>query len=142
MIAFLSLGFIAAVPLLAQPAPATSSNHLARIDLDGDRRLALSEYRDYMSRGFRVMDADGNGLLEGDELPVSGARPVRLDDYLDALAQAFARQDRTATAISMPPSSSRRRGRTLPALKQIGCNIPSAPARIAVRMPAASPPLY
>lgn len=73
--------------------PSTPADYLAAIDLDGDGRIGLSEYRDYMSRGFRRMDADGNGTLEGDELPVPGARTVRLRDHLGSLEAAFRRQD-------------------------------------------------
>lgn len=74
--------------------PDSPSAYLDLIDLDGDRRVGLAEYRDYMSRGFRRMDADGNGRLEGAELPVPDAAPVDLHDHLDALARAFARLDR------------------------------------------------
>lgn len=82
----------APVGVLAQ-APATPGDYLARYDLDGDGRVALAEYRDYLSRGFRDRDRDGNGVLEGDELPVPGTRAIRLADHLDALARGFARQD-------------------------------------------------
>lgn len=96
MMALLYPGFIAMPAVMAQSAPSTPSDYLERFDLDGDGRIALSEYRDYMSRGFRDMDVDGDGLLQGNELPVPGARPVRLTDHLDALAQSFHRQDRNA----------------------------------------------
>lgn len=83
-----------ALPCAAQdPWPQTPAEYLERMDLDGDGRISLAEYRDYMSRGFRRMDRDGNGILEGDELPVPGARPVYLNDHLDALRRAFERQD-------------------------------------------------
>lgn len=78
----------------AQQGDLSPAGYLAKFDLDGDGRIALSEYRDYLSRGFRDMDVDRNGVLEGDELPVPGARPVRLADHLDALALGFRRQDR------------------------------------------------
>lgn len=87
----------------------TPAGYLATIDLDGNGLIALSEYRDYLSRGFRDMDADSNGVLEGRELPVSGARAVRLVDHLDALARGFERQDRNgdgyldAVELAAPP---------------------------------------
>lgn len=93
----------------AQHRDLSPAGYLAMIDLDGDGRISLSEYRDYLSRGFRDMDRDRNGILEGDELPVPGARPVRLSDHMDALARAFGRQDRNAdgvldvTELAAPP---------------------------------------
>lgn len=78
---------------LAAGLPDTPADYLARMDLDDDGRIDLGEYRDYMSRGFRHRDGDGNGVLEGDELPVPGARTVRLSDHLDSLEAAFLRQD-------------------------------------------------
>lgn len=77
----------------AQPLPQTPQQYLALMDLNGDGRISLAEYRDYMSRRFRAMDRDGDGALRDDELPVPGARPVRLADYLESLRQAFLRQD-------------------------------------------------
>ena len=82
-----------AVACACTSAALSPSDYLASIDLDGDGRIALSEYRDYLSRGFRDMDANGDGLLEGGELPVIGARPVRLSDHMVALGRAFDRQD-------------------------------------------------
>jgi hypothetical protein len=73
--------------------PASPADYLAGMDLDGDRRVDLDEYRAWMNRGFLRMDLDGNGLLEGDELPVAGARPVAWASHQSALAAAFARQD-------------------------------------------------
>jgi Ca2+-binding EF-hand superfamily protein len=90
-------------------APSTPAEYLARIDLDGDGRISLTEFRDYMSRGFRDRDRDDNAVLEGDELPVPGARPVHLADHLEALARSFARQDRNgdgfldADELAAPP---------------------------------------
>lgn len=99
---------LAATPVAAQ-GPVSPADYLARMDLDGDGRVSLAEYRDYMSRGFRRMDVDGNGVLEGDEHAVPGSRPVHLTDLMDNLARAFARQDRNgdgfldAAELAAPP---------------------------------------
>lgn len=89
----LGLLLLTAHAVAAQPMPPSPEHYLDRMDLDGDGRISMAEYVDYLSRGFRRMDLDGNGILEGDELPVPGARPVRLSDHLDALRRAFERQD-------------------------------------------------
>lgn len=93
----------------ANPLPATPAEYLAMMDLDGDGYIALHEYRDYMSRGFRRLDADGNGVLEGAELPSPGAAPVHLRDHLESLARTFRRLDRNgdgrldAVELASPP---------------------------------------
>lgn len=75
-----------------QDAPRTPRDYLQRMDSNGDGRVSRVEYIAYMDRGFDRMDADGNGVLEGDELP-SGARRVTLADHEASLAAAFTRQD-------------------------------------------------
>jgi len=62
------------------------------MDADGDGRVSRSEYIAYMDRGFDRMDVDGNGVLEGDELPPGAHRVTRVD-HEASLAAAFARQD-------------------------------------------------
>lgn len=64
----LPLLLVSAGPLHAQ-APATPADLLARMDLDGDGRVSREEYRAWMSRGFRAMDANGDGILQPEELP-------------------------------------------------------------------------
>lgn len=109
IIASAAIGMMWAGAAAAQQDDLSPAGYLASIDLDGDGRIALSEYRDYLSRGFRNMDADGNGVLEGDELPVPGARSVRLSDHLEALARGFDRQDHNrdgyldAAELAAPP---------------------------------------
>ncbi len=101
---------VAVVPLptLAQ-VPGSPAEYLARMDLDGDGRVSLAEYRDYMSRGFRQLDLDGNGILEGDEHAVPGSPPVHLSELMENFARAFQRQDRNgdgfldAAEIAAPP---------------------------------------
>lgn len=96
-------------PALRAELPASPSDYLAGMDLDADGRVELDEYRAWMGRGFLRMDLDGNGVLEGDELPVSGARPVTWAGHRTALAAAFARQDRNgdgaldAAELAAPP---------------------------------------
>jgi len=92
----------------AQDAPRTPRDYLQRMDTDGDGRVSRTEYIAYMARGFDRMDSDGNGVLEGDELP-SGARRVTRADYEASLAAAFARQDTShdgyldARELARPP---------------------------------------
>lgn len=85
-------GIVLIANAVAQDPPRTPQDYLQRMDTDGDGRVTRIEYIAYMSRGFDRIDADGNGVLEGDELP-PGARRVTRADYEASLAAAFARQD-------------------------------------------------
>lgn len=85
----------AAASAAAAPLASTPAEYLLRMDGDADGRVALSEYQDYLSRGFLRMDRDGDGRLSSAELP-AGARARRaptLEAHLRALAATFDRQD-------------------------------------------------
>lgn len=86
----LLIGANAAASLAVTPA-----EYLVRMDLDGDGRIALREYQDYLSRGFVQMDRDGNGVLDASELPVGtrSRRAPTLESHLRSLAAVFDRQD-------------------------------------------------
>ncbi len=69
----------------------TRADYLRRFDADGDGRVSLAEYQDYMSRGFHAMDRNGDGVLSADELP-SGVRArtaTTLEGHRRALARMF-----------------------------------------------------
>jgi Ca2+-binding EF-hand superfamily protein len=67
---------------------------LAALDRNGDGRIDLAEFQDWMIRGFDRMDANGNGILDLDEQPPGARRlPVSRGEHLRALEAAFRRQD-------------------------------------------------
>jgi Ca2+-binding EF-hand superfamily protein len=109
---------LAAIALLALPAaalaqshPATPSAYLDMMDTDGDGRVSLAEYQDYMSAGFRSMDANGDGVLDATELPPGprSAHPLTLVQHRRHLAATFHRQDAdgdgylSARELAAPP---------------------------------------
>ena len=71
----------------------TQADFVARMDADGDRRVSLGEYTEYMSYAFRRMDADHDGVLEPGEQLVPHARPLTLAEHHANLAAMFHRQD-------------------------------------------------
>jgi len=102
---------LAAAAAGAQPMPRTPADYLVTMDRDGDARVALSEYQDYLSRGFQQLDRDGDGRLSASELP-SGARSRRvptLENHRRSLAATCDRQDANndgfldARELSAPP---------------------------------------
>ena len=79
-------------PVNAGPVDA-STDYLARMDADGDGRVSLAEYQDWLSYAFTRMDANGDGVLTPDELPGGRGRPVSLADHRRTVAERFGRQD-------------------------------------------------
>lgn len=91
----------AIVVALAMPwgAAATPSRYaqgpqelLQRFDADGSGDVDESEYLAYLALGFEARDVDGNGVLDGRELPPN-ARPIVRSDHDARLRRQFARQD-------------------------------------------------
>lgn len=90
---------LAAIVLLAVfPAGAhaqveATGDYLSRMDVDGDGRVSLAEYQDWMSYAFDAMDLDSDGILGGAELPGGKGNPVTRDGHRARLAATFNRQD-------------------------------------------------
>lgn len=81
------------VQVQAQAQVVDTAGYLERMDSDGDGRVSLDEYLAWMTYAFKRMDRDGNGVLEGAELPGGKGPPVALDGYRARLADRFNRQD-------------------------------------------------
>ena len=91
----LTIGFALATAARADTLVRSPSDYLLAMDRDGDSRISLLEYQDHLSRGFLLMDRNGDGMLSPDELP-PGARARRaptLDAHRRALSYTFDRQD-------------------------------------------------
>ncbi|GGJ96399.1 EF-hand domain-containing protein [Luteimonas terricola] len=83
----------AAVSLPATAQVTATGDYLERMDADGDGRVSLAEYLDWMGYAFREMDRDGNGVLTSAELPGGKGGPVTLQQHRARLAERFAKQD-------------------------------------------------
>jgi Ca2+-binding EF-hand superfamily protein len=98
------------VPVHAQDYPSSVAAYLARFDQDGDGRVGPQEYVDYLSAGFRAMDANGDGVLDAGELPPGPRRtPRTLAAFQADLRAQFRRMDRnhdgflSAREMAQPP---------------------------------------
>ncbi len=101
------------VPLLWLAAGAHAQDsraaYLAFFDCGGDGRVGEAEYVQYMSRGFARMDANGDGVLQTDELPGRRGEAISLAAFQDNLRRQFHRMDRNgdgwldAAELTAPP---------------------------------------
>ena len=89
-----------AAALLAAGLPASAAgqvratgDYLGRMATDGDGRVSLAEYLDWMGYAFHEMDRNGDGVLTPDELPGGRGRAVSLEQHRQRLSAGFARQD-------------------------------------------------
>jgi Ca2+-binding EF-hand superfamily protein len=71
----------------------TQSDFVARMDTDGDHRVCLPEYIDYMSYAFRRMDRNGDGVLAPDEQLVPNGKRLTIAEHEANLTAMFKRQD-------------------------------------------------
>lgn len=90
-------GLVVAGACLLAPAAwaqvTATDQYLARMDVDRDGRVALSEYQAWMGYAFEKMDRNQDGQLTPDELPGGRGKPVSLVAHRETLAAAFHRQD-------------------------------------------------
>jgi hypothetical protein len=70
-----------------------AGDYLARMDADGDGRVSLVEYQDWLSYAFDAMDRNRDGTLAASELPGGRGTPVTRGEHRARLAAAFLRQD-------------------------------------------------
>lgn len=81
------------LPLIAAAQVTQTSEYLARMDTDGDGRVALVEYQDWMSYAFDAMDRNRDSILATEELPGGRGQPVTREAHRARLAETFKRQD-------------------------------------------------
>jgi Ca2+-binding EF-hand superfamily protein len=93
----------------AQAQVRASGDYLARMDRDGDGRVSLVEYQDWLSYAFDAMDRNHDGVLAPDELPGGRGAAITRTQHRARLADAFRRQDRNhdgflgARELAAPP---------------------------------------
>ena len=81
------------LPLAAPAQVQRSSDYLAKMDGDGDGRVSLLEYQDWLSYAFDRMDRNHDGVLNADEQPGGKRKPITREAYRAQLAERFRKQD-------------------------------------------------
>lgn len=82
---------VSALPAAAQVQ--RTSEYLSKMDADGDGRVSLGEYQDWMSYAFDAMDRDHDGVLASAEQPGGRGKPVSRVEHRARLADRFRKQD-------------------------------------------------
>lgn len=80
-------------PALATAQVASTGDYLARMDADGDGRVSLIEYQDWLSYAFDAMDANRDGMLQPQEQPGGRGSAITREEHRARIAERFRRQD-------------------------------------------------
>lgn len=89
--------------------PQRSGDYLQRMDANGDGKISVVEYQDWLSYAFDGMDRNRDGVLTPDEQPGGRGKPITRDEHRARLAERFKRQDidrngfLDAKELSAPP---------------------------------------
>lgn len=87
------LALLLLLPLTAVAQVQDRDAYLAKFDTDGDGRVCLREYQDWLSYAFDGMDRNRDGVLGVHELPGGKGEPITREQHRARLAARFARQD-------------------------------------------------
>ena len=87
----LLLGY--ALPMLANAQVQRTGDYLSKIDANGDGRVSLVEYQDWLTYAFDGMDRDRDGVLSAAEQPGGKGQPLTREQHRARLAERFRKQD-------------------------------------------------
>ena len=103
----LLLGY--ALPMLANAQVQRTGDYLSKIDANGDGRVSLVEYQDWLTYAFDGMDRDRDGVLSAAEQPGGKGQPLTREQHRARLAERFRKQDAnrdgflSARELAAPP---------------------------------------
>ena len=87
----LLLGY--ALPMLANAQVQRTGDYLSKMDANGDGRVSLVEYQDWLTYAFDGMDRDRDGVLSAAEQPGGKGQPLTREQHRARLAERFRTQD-------------------------------------------------
>ena len=88
-----SVALVLLLPLVAGAQVQRTDEYLQRIDANGDGRVDLGEYQDWLSYAFDAMDRDRDGVLSPAEQPGGRGTALTRAAHRERLAERFRRQD-------------------------------------------------
>jgi len=86
-----------------------TGSYLQRMDADGDGKVSVEEYVQWMLYAFDRMDRNGDGVLSPDELPGGKGKPITREQQRQTIVERFHKQDAngdgflSAKELSAPP---------------------------------------
>lgn len=96
-------------PLLANAQVQRTGDYLSKMDRDGDGKVSLAEYQDWLTYAFDGMDRDRDGVLSAAEQPGGKGQPLTREQHRARLAERFRKQDAnrdgtlSARELAAPP---------------------------------------
>ena len=106
---FLLLFQAFALPMLANAQVQRTGDYLSKMDRDGDGKVSLAEYQDWLTYAFDGMDRDRDGVLSPSEQPGGKGQPLIREQHRARLAERFRKQDAnrdgflSARELAAPP---------------------------------------
>ncbi|GHC03136.1 hypothetical protein [Thermomonas carbonis] len=106
-VAFLLLS--CALPMLANAQVQRTGDYLSKMDANGDGKVSLVEYQDWLTYAFDGMDRDRDGVLSPSEQPGGKGQPLTREQHRTRLAERFRKQDAnrdgylSARELAAPP---------------------------------------
>ena len=97
------------LPMVASGQVQRTSDYLSKMGGNGDGKVSLVEYQDWMSYAFDGMDRDHDGVLSSAEQPGGRGKPVSRTEHRARLADRFGKQDAnhdsflSARELAAPP---------------------------------------
>ena len=88
-----SVALVLLLPLVAGAQVQRTDEYLQRIDANGDGRVDLGEYQDWLSYAFDGMDANRDGVLSPAEQPGGRGAALTRVEHRARLAERFRKQD-------------------------------------------------
>ena len=88
-----ALALLSTLACTANAQVTATGDYLSRMDSDGDGRVGLVEYQDWLSYAFDAMDRDRDAILSPAELPGGRGKAVTRIEHRARLAATFLRQD-------------------------------------------------
>jgi Ca2+-binding EF-hand superfamily protein len=77
----------------AQAQVTDTGSYLQRMDTDGDGKVSVEEYVQWMLYAFDRMDRNGDGVLSADELPGGKGKPITREQQRQTIVERFHKQD-------------------------------------------------
>ena len=79
--------------MLANAQVQRTGDYLSKMDRDGDGKVSLAEYQDWLTYAFDGMDRDRDGMLSAAEQPGGKGQSLTREQHRARLAERFRKQD-------------------------------------------------